>query len=97
MEFVGGTYISQIKEKSQNRACRKWAHTLNEKEIKGLGPKGHVLLMQEIADKEYQPVPINGAQNVWCASAITMRRSALINIVMTSEDQKPTRKKRNSR
>ncbi len=87
MEFMGGTYISQIKERSLARACRKWAHTLNEKEIKGLGIKGHAQLIREMEDKENQPVPIDGAQYVWCTSALTMRRSALINIVMTSEKQ----------
>jgi hypothetical protein len=86
MEFMGGTYISQIKEKSLNRACIKWARTLNGKEIKGLGPKGHALFIQEMVDRGNQPVPIDGTRNVWCTSALTMRRSALINIVKTSEE-----------
>jgi hypothetical protein len=84
MEFMGGTYISQIKEKSLNRACRKWARTLNVREIKGLGPKSHALLIQEMKDKINQPVPLNSTQNVWCTSALMMRRWALINIVKTS-------------
>lgn len=96
MEFVGGAYISQIEEKSLNRACRKWVVTLNKKEIKGLGPKGHSVLMQEMKDKDKDkaPVPLNGNLNVWCTSALTIGRLALINIVMTSKAQKSHQQKR---
>jgi hypothetical protein len=94
MEFKGGTYISQIEEKSLKRACRKWVMTLNEKEINGLGPKGHSVLIQEMKNKDKAPAPLNGARNVWCTSALTIGRLALINIVMTSEEQKSHPQKR---
>jgi hypothetical protein len=94
MEFKGGTYISQIEEKSLNHACRKWVMTLNQKEIKGLGPKGHSALIQEMKDKDKAPAPLNGARNVWCTSALASGRLALINIVMTSEEQKSHPQKR---
>ncbi len=84
MEFMGGTYISQINEKSLNRACRKWARTLKVKEIKGLGPKCQTLLIQEMKDKINQPVALNDVQNVWCTSALMKGRWALINIVKTN-------------
>jgi hypothetical protein len=83
--IMGGTYISQIKEKSLNRACRKWARTLNEKEIKGLGPKNHASLMRKMEEGN-QPVPVDGTRNVWCTSAAVMRGWALINIVRTNEN-----------
>ena len=85
MEFMGGTYISQVREKTLVKACLKWARTLNSDDIKGLGPKGHDLLIREV-EEECQPVPISDTRNVWCTSARIKGRLGLIHVVQTSED-----------
>jgi hypothetical protein len=83
MEFLGGVYISQVREMSLRKACIKWARTLNVGGIKGLGAKGQAEFIREMKDKANKPVPLSGLINAWCTSALSRRGVALINIVKT--------------
>lgn len=47
MEYVGQTYISQVKAPSPKSACVKWAQSLDVSRVKGLGGKSRQFLILE--------------------------------------------------
>jgi hypothetical protein len=49
LEFVGGTYISQVEAASPKLACVMWAKELNPEPIKGLGQNSKLALIKEQA------------------------------------------------
>jgi hypothetical protein len=85
MDFLGGTYMAQVRGESIRSACVKWAQTIEVSEIHGLGPSGQAKLLGEMRDPDNTLVPLTGLSNAWCTGALIRGRGALINIVRTDE------------
>jgi hypothetical protein len=85
MEFVGGTYISQVSASSPKSACVKWAETLDVAQITGLGVATKKSLVEQMKDDF--PVPLNGLVRAWCKTALVRGNLALINLVQTEPVQ----------
>jgi hypothetical protein len=85
MDFMGGTYMAQVRGGSVRSACLKWAKTIEVSEIHGLGPSGQAKLHDEMGEPYNTPVPLTGLSNAWCTGALIRGRGALINIVRTDE------------
>lgn len=84
MEFVGGTYISQITGRSVTVALRNWVRKLDYATVHGLGKKGKTQLVSEIEECIVEgPSPLAGLKNAWCTCALISNRLALIYIVAT--------------
>ncbi len=87
MDYKGGIYISQVREKSPRRALRKWAQQqLDASPIRGMGPKAKAQLITDLGQADNAPTPITGVLNAWCASSLARGGVALINIIQTDED-----------
>ena len=83
MEYLGGTYMAQVRARSVAQACVKWARSLEVAEIHGLGPRGHEELVAQMTERIDDLVPLDGLENAWCHGALLRGRSALINIIQT--------------
>jgi hypothetical protein len=51
MEYLGGTYIEQVRARSVRQACVKWAEKLDAKSVKGLGPVGCGELLEKMREE----------------------------------------------
>ena len=71
MDYKGGIYISQVREKSPRRVLRKWAEQLDISPIRGMGPKAKAQLITDLGLPDNPPTPITGVLNAWCASSLT--------------------------
>jgi hypothetical protein len=80
VEFDGGTYISQFRARSPQRAAANYAAHL-------VGTKGMSTpaIRKRLATclSQERPVAIQGVRNVWCCSASIGKKLALVNIVAT--------------
>jgi hypothetical protein len=81
LDYVGGTYVSQVSAGSPKEAIIKGAQNLNVSEVWGLGSKGKQLLVEQM--REDEPVALNGLANVWCGSALLRGKSVLITLIAT--------------
>ena len=89
MEYAGGTHISQVSAASPKSACVKWAQGLDVSQVSGLGQKSKESLIREMeADA---PLTIDGLSNAWCVTALIRGELALVSIVRTERDEKPSR------
>ena len=80
LEFDGGTYISQFRARSEQRAAANYAsHLVGIKEIGTLANRKR---LASFLSRE-RPVAIQGVRNVWCCSASIGKKLALVNIVAT--------------
>jgi hypothetical protein len=84
LDYIGGTYISQVKARNLTKAVSKWPDGLVIDEIKGLGPNTISLLKLRLT--EDRPVPLSGLINAWCMSTIIRGRLVLIHIVETEKE-----------
>ncbi len=64
MDYLGGTYISQVNAASPKRAFVKAAQELDQSQISGLGMKTKETLIKHVKTEE--PVRLVGVENVWC-------------------------------
>jgi hypothetical protein len=83
MEYVGGSYVSQIKASSPKSACVKWAQKLNVSAIEGLGHRSKSALVKEM--QEGKPTPIKTTLNVWCPTALIRGKVAIITLIRTED------------
>ncbi len=81
MDYIGGTYISQVSAPSPKAAMVKAAKKLEVSEIQGLGIRTRERLVQQVT--EDPPVPLTGVQNVWCTIADLRGHHVLMNLVQT--------------
>lgn len=81
LEFGGGTYISQFRARSAQRASANHAAYLVG--IKGMSTPA---TRRRLADRlsQERPVAVQGVHNVWCCSASLGKKLALVNIVATA-------------
>jgi hypothetical protein len=80
VEFDGGTYISQFRARSAQRAAANFAAHLVG--IKGMSTLANRKRLASCLSREH-PVAIQGVRNVWCCSASIGKKFALVNIVAT--------------
>ncbi len=84
LEFLGGTYISQVESNNHIQALKKWATELDIKPIFGLGIKNKELLIKSLDEDWHKPVLLNGLINVWHFHANLKGGSAFLNYVKTN-------------
>ena len=84
MEYLGGTYISQVKAKDEFNAMQIWLKALKVKEIKGFTKYQYQKLLKEDFEDE-KPILIEGCKNVWCFGLRISNKenTALINFIKT--------------
>jgi hypothetical protein len=81
LEFDGGTYISQFRAPSVQRAVVEYTSRLmRDKVVSSLSVR------QRLADalSAESPVAIEGVRNIWCCSTSIGKKFALLNIVATA-------------
>ena len=89
LDYLGGTYISQVKAESNSQAILFWAENLNVEEIKGFSNADKKRLMIEgFSDEDF--TLINGLINVWCVTVQTKKGFGIINFVKTAPLQVQT-------
>lgn len=82
MDYIGGTYISQIKAPNELEAMRLWIRNLEIKEIEGFSIKDKNKLIETDIDGE-SPTLIKGLENVWHFLINTKKGFGYINFVKT--------------
>lgn len=80
LEFDGGTYISQSRTTSSDRAVAKYAAHLLQNDAVPL--RIRKMLSKALAVEK--PVTIVGVRNVWCCSTVVGKKLALLNIIATA-------------
>jgi hypothetical protein len=82
LDYIGGTYISQVSGNSPIIVLHKWLSKLNDQDL----TRWHIT-REELARimKDEEIVPLDGCINVWCISGSGSRGLALINLIATVE------------
>lgn len=85
MEFMGGTYCSQVKAKDLKTALNSWTQILTRDrlEIKHLTLNKLKRLEKEIQDGE-RPTKLKGLKNIWFTSFLTKENIIHVNIIKTA-------------
>jgi hypothetical protein len=81
LEFLGGTYIAQVRAASPASAMSRWLERTDDRTF-ALWRVSREELRSIIA--AYEPVKIKGLRGVWCVSGSVRRKFLLINIVARS-------------
>ena len=81
-DFAGGTYISQRRASTAERAVASWARSFDFSVIPRVPIAALPKFRAEITSET--PVPIDGIRGVWCSSALLGRRGFLLHIVRTT-------------
>ncbi|MGH9425082.1 MAG: hypothetical protein ACRD2L_02070 [Terriglobia bacterium] len=85
LEYLGGTYISQVEAESPETAATQWARQLDSKrDVEALNTEVVSEFIKELQGQE--AVPIEGCRNVWCLDALVRGKLALIHVIATSID-----------
>lgn len=85
MDYLGGTYISQVRARTPRSAARAWARQLDYDAVRGLGRVGKEKLIEWMTSGDGDPVPITGVKNSWCSSALVRNEVILVNFVRAEE------------
>jgi hypothetical protein len=85
LEYVGGTYVSQVRAADVGAAVRRWAGDLARGGIDGLPREIGRELAGEMAEAE--PVPLSGLVGAWCCTGSVGGRLGLVNIICTAEGE----------
>ena len=83
MDFEGGTYVSQVRARSERSAPRRWAEALDVGAVAGMGPASKRELVRKM--REYPPVPLSGLRKAWCVGGLVRGRLALVHFFETAE------------
>ena len=89
MEYEGGLYFSQVRAASVKAACMAWARKLDVSQVKGLGAKSKLLLIEEMKEESNHMVSIKGVINVWCTSALVRNKLVLVDFIQTEQIELP--------
>lgn len=84
MDYLGGTYVSQVRAHNENEAMVLWAEKLETDEIKGLTLDDKAIIIKNGFD-DNEAVLLTGLENVWCFGILTKRGFALINFIKTQQ------------
>ena len=80
LEYLGGTYISQVSGTSAQQAVRKWIEGAPESDLSIWS-----ITRDELATvSSNAPSPIEGLSNVWCTSGTTNEGLILVHVVSTT-------------
>ena len=82
LDFLGGTYIHQVRADSPQEASIKWAKQIDKQGVAGIDDTAAQTLIEEVVDSS--PTSLDGIENVWCTTALLNNKLALINIVQTA-------------
>ena len=85
MNYEGGTYFSQVRAAYVKAACVRWSRELDVSQIKGLGAKGKLLLIEEMKEESKHIVSIDGVINVWCTTALVRDKLVIVDFVLTEK------------
>jgi hypothetical protein len=86
MDYLGGTYISQIEAEDTNQAMDLWIENLETKQIKGFSKSDKKKLVEVGFSDDNKDTPIAGIRNVSCFDIRTKKGFAIINIIKTAEN-----------
>jgi hypothetical protein len=84
MDYLGGTYVSQVRAHNENEAMILWAEKLETDEIKGLTHDDKAIIIENGLDDD-EAVLLTGLENVWCFDIRTKGGFALINFIKTQQ------------
>lgn len=82
MDYLGGTYISQVKAKNTTIAMHEWIANLSVKEIKGFTEKDKKIIIETDLEDE-KPILIDGIKNTWHFLVTTKKGIGYINFIKT--------------
>jgi hypothetical protein len=82
MEYLEGTYISQVNANNIRKAMTLWIQNLETEEIKGFSNSDKQKLINDNFSDE-APVLIRGMKNVWHFLIITKKGTGFVNCVKT--------------
>jgi hypothetical protein len=82
MEYLEGTYISQVNANNIGKAMMPWIQNLKTEEIKGFSSSDKKKLINDNFSDEV-PVLIRGMKNVWHFLIITKKGTGFVNCVKT--------------
>lgn len=84
MDYVGGTYISQVEAVDKEHARRIWIKELKVKEIKSFTSQDKKdIIKDDFADNDI--VPIKGMKSVWFFMVKTKTDNGYVNIIKTKK------------
>lgn len=84
VDYLGGTYLSQVNARHVDHVLARWAGQLDVTSLGGLTVEQLGVLNLELRRETEHPVRIRGLVGVWCMSIDIEDRLALINIVETA-------------
>jgi hypothetical protein len=82
MDYLGGTYISQIEANDIKNAMHKWIKDLLVEEIEGFTENDRRRIIEDnFIDEE--PTLLNGLSNTWHFLVLTKKGTGFVNFVKT--------------
>jgi hypothetical protein len=86
MDYLGGTYISQVKASSIREAMSKWLRGLKIEEIEKFTREDQESLIKHDFEDE-EPVLITGIKNVWNFNIRTRKGFGVVHFVKTASEE----------
>jgi uncharacterized protein YacL (UPF0231 family) len=86
MDYLGGTYISQVKASSNREAIGKWLRDLKIEEIEKFTKEDQESLIKSGFEDE-EPVLITGMKNVWNTNVRTRKGLGYVHFVKTASEE----------
>ncbi len=84
LEFDGVTSVSQVDHRNVRGAFEEWTENLRYPEKLGLTTQqGRALAEAFDVDRGREPSELRDVRNVWCTTALSGNKLALVNIVAT--------------
>lgn len=84
MDYLEGTYISQVEAINEKEAVILWITNLETKGIKKFSKEDKKEIIQIYSSNEDEhPILIDKLKNIWCVYFRTKRGVALVNFVKT--------------
>jgi len=85
MDYLGGTYISQVEASNNREAMNKWLRELKIEDIDMFTREDQKnLIMNDFEDEE--PVLITGMKNVWNTNVRTQKGCGSVHFIKTALD-----------
>ncbi|MDB5014270.1 MAG: hypothetical protein JWQ25_2472 [Daejeonella sp.] len=82
MDYLGGTYISQVESQDKEQAMMRWIEKLEVDQVDGFSHEDRDEIIKK-GFEEDDPSPLNGLSNVWHFLVDTKKGSAYVNFVNT--------------
>ncbi len=82
LDYLGGTYISQVKSSNKFEAMKLWIQNLQIDEIENFSNNDKMNLIRDNFSDE-DPIAISGLKNVWHFLITTSKGTGFVNFVKT--------------